>query len=409
MLNKPDFVQARQILLDAASPVGVEKVPLEKIGGRILAQDLIAAECVPSFDRSPYDGYAFRSEDVRHASADVPVVLRVLEEVPAGAVPSAVVTEGTAVKVMTGTPIPAGADAVSKYEVTRYTEDTVTVFSPAHPGENIIRAGEDVKEGEILARKGETIDAGLAGTLAAQGITQPTVYRMPRVGILSTGSEIAETESGLGQGKIRNANRYALSAALKAMGCQSVYLGLAGDSVQEICGLIRRGLRECDAVISTGGVSVGDYDLTAEAMEQAGAEMLFRGISAKPGMACAYGVKDRKLLCGLSGNPAAAMCNFYAVAMPALRKLAGCRAPLPEEIRVTLSAGFPKKSPYTRLLRGRLCFRNGRVWMELPESQGNAVLSSSIGCSVLAVVPAGSGPLHAGIVLSGFLTGGDVW
>ena len=409
MLNKSDFVQARQILLDAASPVGVEKVPLDESGGRILAQDLIAAECVPSFDRSPYDGYAFRSEDVRHATADSPVVLRVLEEVPAGAVPAAMVTKGTAVKVMTGAPIPAGADTVSKYEVTRYTEDTVTVFSHAHPGENIIRAGEDVKAGEILGRKGEIIDAGLAGTLAAQGITRPAVYRIPRVGILSTGSEIAESENELQHGKIRNANRYALSAALKAIGCQPVYLGLAGDSVPEICSLIRRGLCQCDAVISTGGVSVGDYDLTAEAMEHIGAEMLFRGISAKPGMACAYGVKDGKLLCGLSGSPAAAMCNFYAVAMPALRKLAGSCTPLPKEIRVTLSAGFQKKSPCTRLLRGRLCFRDGTVWMELPESQGNAVLSSSIGCNVLAVVPAGSGPLPAGTVLTGFLTGENVW
>lgn len=253
MLNKPDFVQARQILLDIAAPVGVEKEPLDESGGRVLAQDLIAAESVPAFDRSPYDGYAFRSEDVRHASSDAPVVLRVLEEVPAGAVPTAAVTKGTAVKVMTGAPIPDGADAVSKYEVTRYTEDTVTVFFPSRSGENIIRAGEDVRAGEVLARRGDVIDAGLAGTLAAQGITMPAVYRIPRVGIISTGGEIAETESGLGQGKIRDSNRYALSAALKAIGCQPVYLGLAGDSVPEICGLIRQGLRQCDVIISTGG------------------------------------------------------------------------------------------------------------------------------------------------------------
>lgn len=136
--------------------------------------------------------------------------------------------------------------------------------------------------------------------------------------------------------------------------------------------------------------------------------MLFRGISAKPGMACAYGVRDGKLLCGLSGSPAAAMCNFFAVAMPALKKMAGCRDPLPEEIRVVLSDGFPKKSPCTRLLRGMLHFSGGMVCMELPESQGNAVLSSSIGCNVLAVVPAGSGPLPSGTVLQGLLIGGRI-
>lgn len=408
MLNKPDFMQARQMLLDVAAPVGVEEISLDESCGRILAQNVTAVECIPPFDNSPYDGYAFRSEDVCGATQEAPVVLRVLEELPAGAVPTATVTEGTAVKVMTGAPIPAGADAVCKYERTRYTQNTVAIFSPARPGENIIHTGEDVRRGQVLARKGEAIDAGMAGTLAGQGITRPVVYRIPRVGVFSTGSEIIEAEDAPGKGKIRNSNRYAIGAALQAAGCHPVYFGLAKDSVPEICSLIRQGLQSCDAVISTGGVSVGDYDLTAEAMEQAGVTMLFRGIRAKPGMACAYGVGDGKLVCGLSGNPAAAITNFYAVALPALKKMAGCKDPLPQEIPVVLANGFRKKSPCTRLLRGRLQFSDGTVCMELPEDQGNVVLSSSIGCNILAVVPAGSGPLPAGTVLRGFPIGGQI-
>ena len=148
---------------------------------------------------------------------------------------------------------------------------------------------------------------------------------------------------------------------------------------------------------------MGDYDLTPAAMEAIGAEILFRGVDMKPGMACAYGMKNGKLICGLSGNPASALTNFYAVALPALRKLTGQNTYLPQEIQVTLSNGFGKKSPKTRFLRGRLNFENGVVCMTLPEDQGNIVLSSTIGCNVMAVVPAGSGPIEAGTVLKGFL------
>lgn len=403
MRNDPDYVTARELLLAAVIPVGAERVPLSRCGGRILAQDLTAEENIPPFDRSPYDGYAFRAADTVGVSKEHPVTLRILEEIPAGSVPTVKVTEGTAVKLLTGAPIPPGADAVTKYEVTEFTGETVTLFTPAESGENIVRTGEDVRKGEILVRCGDVVDPGVAGTLAAQGTALPLVYRVPRIGIVSTGSELTEVEETPGPGKIRNSNRYTLETVLTAIGCEPVYLGLAGDSAEEICALLKKGLAECDAVISTGGVSVGDYDLTPDAMELAGAELLFRGVAMKPGMACAYGVCRGKLICGLSGNPASSLTNFYAVALPALRKLAGRRDYLPEEFTVTLSNGFGKKSPATRFLRGRLELKDGTACMTVPKDQGNVVLSSTIGCNMMAVVPAGSGPLAAGTVLKGFL------
>ena len=162
-------------------------------------------------------------------------------------------------------------------------------------------------------------------------------------------------------------------------------------------------LARCDAVIVTGGVSVGDYDLTPDAMEAVGARILFRGVEMKPGMACAYGIRNRKLICGLSGNPASALTNFYAVARPAFRKLAGYGECLPRQISLTLLQGFRKKSPVTRLLRGKLALEDGKVCMALPANQGNVVLSSTIGCDVMAEVPAGSGAIEPGTVLKGFL------
>lgn len=408
MLKKPDYMQAQALLLAAVSPVEKEPLALPHCGGRILAQDLIARENVPSFDRSPYDGYALRAADTANAAEDNPVTLRILEEIPAGAVPTKPVTPGSAVKVLTGSPIPEGADAVIMYEKTVFTEQEVRLFGPVKAGDNIVHAGEDIRKGSRLALCGSLIDAGLAGTLAAQGVSTPLVYKRLKVGILSTGSELVEAEQVPGPGKIRNSNRHVLEAALKAMDCESVYLGIGGDSVEEISTIMQKGLAGCDALISTGGVSAGDYDLTPDAMALAGVELLFRGVDIKPGMACAYGVFEGKPVCALSGNPASALTNFYALSRPALRKRMGHREPLPQPIQVTLAGGFDKKSPKPRFLRGKLNLKDGVVCMELPKDQGNVVLSSAIGCNVMAIVPAGSGPVSAGTVLKGFLLPGAV-
>lgn len=403
MLKNPDFITARGLLVDTVSAVDVEEVSLAECIGRVLAEDVIAADNVPPFDRSPYDGYAFRSEDVAGATKEDPVVLYIVEEVPAGAVPTKACTKNTAVKILTGAPIPEGADCVINYERTEFNESSVKIFEPVKAGSNIVLTGEDVKKGDLLACKGQVIDAGTAGTLASQGIAVPKVFRRPRVGILSTGNEVFEVGEPLAPGKIYNSNRYTLTAALEDIGCEPIYLGLAGDSAEAIRTLLLKGLEQCDAILSTGGVSVGDYDFTPDAMEQAGVDLLFRGVQLKPGMACAYGEKDGKLVCGLSGNPASSLTNFHAVAVPALKKLAGQKDYMPQEMMVTLKNGFKKKSPTTRLLRGRLELSDGTVGMTLPKDQGNVVISSAIGCNVMAVVPAGTGPLEAGATLKGFL------
>lgn len=402
MLKNPDFVTARNLLLDIVQPVDTEERALSDCTGRILAESVSAAENVPPFDRSPYDGYAFRSEDTIEATKETPVTLYIIEEVPAGAVPTKVCTKNTAVKILTGAPIPEGANAVINYERTEFTESSVKLFAPVKSGENIVRKGEDVRKGDILIRQGQPIDPGTAGTLASQGVSRPKVYRRPKVGVISTGNEVIEVGTPLAPGKIYNSNRYTLTAALQEIGCESIYLGLAGDCPEAISELLKKGLAECDAVVTTGGVSVGDYDFTPDAMEKAGVKILFRGVDLKPGMACAYGEKDGKLVCGLSGNPASSLTNFYVVAVPALKKLAGRSDYLPKEIQVTLNTDFKKKSPATRLLRGKLDISDGTVRLAIPKDQGNVVISSAIGCDGMAVVPAGSGPIAAGTPLKGF-------
>ena len=403
MLKNASWTEARDLLLSLARPVEAETIPLEDCAGRVLAFDLKAAEDVPPFDRSAYDGYAFRAEDVQTASKETPVTLRLTETIPAGSTASRPVAPGQAVHLMTGAPIPEGADCVINFERTVFTEETVTVFHALHPGDNIVRRGEDVVAGSLLAPCGTVIDAGLAGTLAAQGIPQVRVYRQPVIGLISTGSEVVEADQPQTPGKIRNANRATFTALLSREGCRVRYLGLAGDEAEPIAALISEGLNTCDAVILTGGVSVGDWDVTPEAMERAGAELLLSGVDMKPGMACAYGIADGKLVLALSGNPASSLTNFCACALPALRRLCGRGEALPQPICASLLRPFKKKSPSTRFLRGRLALDSGRVCFDASSDQGNVVLSSTIGCNAFLLIPAGSGPVDAGTELKGFV------
>ena len=402
MLTNGSWTEARDLLLRLVRPVSCETVALESCAGRVLAFDLRAEEDVPPFDRSAYDGYAFRAADTAGASEEHPVTLRLTETIPAGCVPTLPVTPGTAAHLMTGAGIPDGADCVINFERTTFTQDSVTLYAPMRPGDNIVRRGEDVAAGSLLASAGTMIDAGLAGTLAAQGIARVRVFRRPRIGLITTGSEVVEADQAQTGGKIRNVNRAALTALLDREGCLVRYLGLAGDDTDGIRALIAEGIASCDAVILTGGVSVGDWDVTPEAMTAAGAQILLRGVDMKPGMACAYGIADGKLVLGLSGNPASCVTNLCACALPALRRLCGRGDALPRPVTARLLRGFRKKSPSTRFLRGRLTLEDG-VGFDAADDQGNVVISSAIGCDAFVMIPAGSGPVEAGTELKGFV------
>ena len=404
METNMEYRAARELLLGKIGPISrVEHVPLLEADGRVLAEDVTAAGNVPPFDRSPYDGYAFRAADTANADPAHPVTLSILEEVPAGSMWSRKVTPGTATKILTGAPIPPGADAVTKYEDTVFTTETVTISKVFSAGDNVIPRGEDVQKGQLLAKAGTVIDSALLGTLAAQGITEPLVYGIPKVGLITTGSELAEPGEALSGGKIVNTNRYTFLAAVRRAGCAPTITGAPGDDPEDIAGAMNEALDTCDMVITTGGVSVGDYDFTPDAMTRCGAEILIRTLFLKPGGASAYALRDGKLLCGLSGNPASALTNFYAVVLPALRKLRGLMEPHLTEIPVILAEDFSKKSPKTRLIRGILDLSNGSARMHVSKGQGNGVLHSLIGCDLLAEIPAGSPKLPAGTKLSAYL------
>ena len=398
--------EAQNLILERCQPVSTEIVHLTEALGRVLARDIKAEENIPPFARSPYDGYAFRAEDTNGVSAVDPVTLEVIEEVPAGYAPSKKVTQGKAVKILTGAPIPEGADAVTKYEETKTEGVFVAIGNPFKSGENVVPAGEDVTEGEIIARKGTALTPPIIGLMSALGISEAEVYKRPRIAIISTGDELLDISEPLSPGKIRNSNAYTLAAYCKELGAEPVILGMVNDKAEEVASLITEGLKQADLVITTGGVSVGDYDVVRDAVAEVGAETLFWKIEIKPGSPSLAAVKDGKLILALSGSPAAAMVIFQLVGILLIKKLAGWSEVFHPQTEVILKSGFRKASPRRRFLRGRLMVENGTAYVDIIGGQGNGVLKSLIGCDILAEVPAGSGSLKAGEKLKAFLLSG---
>ena len=388
-----DWRSARNLLLEQVVPVGSETLPIDQCCGRYLSRPVQSVQAVPPFDRSPLDGYAFRSADTR---ADEPVTLRIIEEIPAGHLPEKTVTAGTAAKILTGAPIPAGADAVSKFEETEFTAKTVTLKRAYKAGENIVVRGEDVAPGEVIGCKGQRVDAGLAGALAAQEIAQVSVYRLPKVGILTTGSELRQSGEADNGASIPNSNRAAMETALRLLDCQPIFFGAPGDTVEEIADAMDEALKVCDMVVTTGGVSVGDYDCTPAAVERCGAEILVQNLKLKPGGKCCFGKREDKLIICLSGNPASAMTCFYAAAMPSVRALTGAERTVQPELTAHMAVDFPKGSKQPRLLRGRVDWVEGELRFTPAPAQGNGTLHTLAGANAFAEIPGGSGPIAAG-------------
>lgn len=397
------YKDAQKMIVESLKPVGTEQVPLQECAFRVLSQEVKAEKNVPSFDRSPLDGYAFRAADTAQASPETPAVLKVLDNVPAGEVSCTEVGPGTAVRLMTGAPVPAGADAITKYEETEFSEKEVRIFKPFKPGKNIIYAGEDVKKGTVLAWRGQMIDPGLMGTLAGQNIAAPEVFRKLRVGILSTGSELLEVGSDPEEGMVFDTNSHTLHAMMEQYHFQPVRYGITKDRLEDIAAVLRGAIEECDAVILTGGASVGDYDLSPKAMEAAGVTTLFKNAAIKPGGACSYGIKDNKLVCSLPGNPASSITNMYVLGIPGLKKLAGWKDCIPEEIRLTMANAFNKEARNTRILSGRMDIIDGKAMFTVFKGQGNVILSGLIGCNCLGIMEPDDGPLEKGAELRGIL------
>lgn len=392
--------EAAKMLLELASPPTLgETVALPEGAGRIVAEDIAAGMDQPPFHRSPLDGYAMSHLDLKGAGPDTPAVLLVSSHVYAGDDGKAPVTRGHAARIMTGAPIPPGADCVVRQEDTDCGEEQVRIFVSPGEHDNIVFRGEDVTAGQLLAARGSLLDSAMIGVLASQGKSSVRVYPKPVVGVLSTGSELTPPGEPLLPGHIYDGNGYYLASRLEQLGMRPLRGGIVADNPEMIAAALREMLPRCDVIVTTGGVSVGAKDCMPAAAQLLEATTLFHGLSVKPGTpAMALHVAGKPVVC-LSGNPFAAAATFELVATPLLRRLAGNSQINPPRVTGILRDSFPKASKGRRVIRARMA--GGDIF--LPRGHSSGMLASLSGCNCLLDIPAGTGPLEPGMKLEALL------
>lgn len=403
MIKQVDISEAQKLLLSVSVEPKTEILPIAETLGRISAKEIKTTIPSPPFDRSPFDGYAFMGADTSTASKENPITLKINQEIPAGYRPTADITAGFAAKILTGAPIPVGADAVIRYEDTEFTADEVKIFEKISPNTNIVRAGEDVPCGTRLINAGSEITPALIGLLAAQGLDKIEVYKKPVISVINTGTELVVPGNELPEGKIYNSSMYTLQGFLSNMGADFVDGGIVTDDVDLINTRISEQLEISDMLITTGGASVGDYDCAVRAAEKAGGEILFWKVKMKPGGSIlAYKLKG-KLILSLSGNPGAAILGLLRIGLPYIRQLCGKADIYPEECMVHLKDEIKKKNPRTRVLRGYLQIEGGKALFVENNGQGGGDLSSLINCNLLGEIPEGTPPLPAGSLIKAYI------
>ncbi|KLU60412.1 molybdopterin molybdenumtransferase [Peptococcaceae bacterium CEB3] len=395
-----ELEEARELILSRVNRAASEEVALAAAYGRVLARDLYAPFAHPPFDRSPLDGYAYRAE----ALSKGPLDLKIVSEIPAGTWPERTIAAGEAAKIFTGAPLPPGANCVVRMEDTVPEGEDVVVKRPVLPGANIVPEGDELKRGDFLLGQGTRLSPAAVGLLAAFGLGRVPVRRKPRVGVFSSGSELTEAGEALVPGKIYNSNSFTLRGLLLAAGCEVVQKPLVPDRQAETLQALRD-LEDVDMVVTTGGASVGDYDLLPRSLEAYGCEILFWKVRLKPGTPACVGEKDGRLYFSLSGNPAAAMVTFELLVRPALRQCAGLADPLGRKFAVRMAGGFAKGGRQRRFLRAKAVMREGVMWADPEGAQGSGILKSMVGRQLLVDIPGGHGPVEAGEILEAYWMG----
>jgi len=377
-------------VLAAARPLSDEEVPLLQALGRAAAGRIVSPEQVPTFANAAMDGFAVAGAELEAGRRE----FRVVVDIPAGRFVGEAVGPGDAARIMTGAPLPPGVDTVVQVEHTTVSGDAVTVETAPETGANVRPAGEDVAEGDVLFEQGAALGAAEVGLLAAVGIERVRVVRRPRVAILATGSELIPAGRPLQPGQIRNSNSFTAYGQAVAAGADPILLGIARDDPDETRRLLAAAL-ENDVVVTSGGVSVGDYDFVKQVQEELGVQRRFWGIATKPGKPLAFGTHGDTLVFGVPGNPVAAMVSFEMYVRPAILALQGRRDVYRPWFRAAAAEAVGPTKERTEVRRCRLSHVDGRVRFTTTGPQGSGILSSMAGAEGLFFVPPhypGGGP-----------------
>ncbi len=378
---------AQRAILEFIQPMGRERVGLLNCLGRVLAEDVRSLSPIPPWNNSAMDGYALRAEDVRNATRKTPRKLKVIEEIQAGVIAGHKVGPGDAIKIMTGAPIPDGADAVVLIEETeRISSDEVHVFFEVQRGEAIRPSGEDVKIGETVLAEGMSLGPASVGMLANIGRASAYVYQKPRVAILATGEELIDLGDVPRVGQIFNSNSYALAAQVIEAGGIPTLLGIARDNPEDLKRHINDGL-VADLMITSGGVSVGDFDLVKSTLGGLGNDMRFWRVRMKPGKPMAFGTLNGKPVFGLPGNPVSTMVSFELFVRPALLKMQRKKRLFRTTVEARLLHPLTK-SPERRHYVRSVAYREQGGWVvRAIEAQGSNILHSMVRANGLVIFP----------------------
>ena len=385
-----EVAAALETVLGRVMPLAPEVVPLLMAAGRVLAEPVASDIDSPPYTKALMDGYAVRSPDTTG-----PATLRVIEEVAAGRVPSLAVGPGEATRVMTGAPIPEGADAVIPHEETELAGNEVRVRRAVRAGENVLPRGREMRAGEVVVAAGTLLTPQAVGLLAAVGRSEAPVHRVPRLAVLATGDELVEAVERPGPGQIRNSNGPMLSALATGAGVGVEYLGIARDDRESLRGLIARGLESADVLILAGGVSAGKFDLVPDVLTALGVTAHFHKVRLKPGKPLLFGSRADRLVFGLPGNPVSSFVGFELFVRPALRKMMGHAIPGPVFVPVPLAGPFAAKNDRPTFAPARLEATDG--WRVRPgEWLGSADLRGLLTADALVSLPAGAAQWQAG-------------
>lgn len=381
-----ELKDARKIVDEVDIEERFEKIYFNDALKRVLAEDIVSQVNIPSFDKSPLDGYAFRKEDVEKATKESPIVLEVIDVIMAGEVSEKSVFEGQAVRIMTGAKVPNGANCIVRYEDTEFSEKEVKIFSPIGKNVNIVKLGEDVKKGDVIIKKGTVITPAEVGVLASLGIPFVKVFKSPVVSVFATGSELLDVTDEMEDGKIRNSNSYTIEQLGKMYNADVIQYGKVEDDLDTLVDMYEKAIRNSDIVISTGGISVGDSDFVLTALDKIGVETIFTRVSAKPGGHVFFGRYKDKFIFALSGNPAASFMNFYLYVRPIILKMQNKNVDM-LKVKSELINGFEKKAKVNRILRANTFYKDGKYFTELEERQESGVLSTMVGKNSIVIVP----------------------
>ena len=395
---------ARELVLSRVETMSTEEVDVMQVIGRVAAEDLASDIDIAPFAHAAMDGFALRAAQLGGASAEAPVELDVIAEVPAGAWFEGEIGDGQCVRIMTGAPLPASADAVVKYEVVDVVSgdgregSRVAFAEPTEVGSNIRAAGEEAKAGEVIVRAGEVVHSAGVGFLAGCGVTRVKTYRRPTVGIIATGSELVDPTEVPVKGQIRNSNSYALAACAIDAGAVPTVLPIAADDFEGLRAAVVEATSKFDFIVTSGGAANGDYDFIKKVVDDAG-ELLMTTVNMRPGKAQTFGIVNGTPVFGLPGNPAAAYLGFEMIIRPALRKMQGYSHFTRPQVKARLVGSAKKKDP-RRIFNRATLTKDDKGYLATPaKNQSSGLFGPIQRSNCFVILPEGAGEFADGTLV----------